>query len=1094
MKHFNFLFIMLLLGISAQHLYGATKETPTDSYFCGFNTEEEFNAWTIINVNEDDSQWYWEGNEFAAIYRTSTEKNADDWYISPTISLTEGKQYTLKAKMGIYYAAEHITVTMGKGNTIEAQSTILLDTIYEEAYMKTYVSLKLPADLATGDYNFGFHITSPAWSGIYYIYSFQITEFTDGNLEGVVTNTKGEKVAGAEISLKNDTDYEGMVFTTDEEGKYHFDNLSAGEYQISAKADGHYPFQTENVSVQAFAKTEHPILLTAMNFETVTGKVMSEEGTPVKDAYVTLKGELSYKASTDENGVFTIENVREYGKYQLKIEKDLKVTHTDIFAVVDAAIDLGTITLKTRVAAPANVIAEETYNGTLVSWMMPLKETEIAYDNGIYGGMVGLDGGENPVMGNIFDFPIIVSGMSWMTTADSGPHEKVDLYVFSLNPDGSLSNNILFSVKDVPNTDYQFDDNYTWCEYYFPETITAPYGCVLALGYDGYLALACDYVGGEHSCATFDYTEKLEHYGSGNFFIRALGSPLGIPQLAPAKNKPLNNIKARSTQTIPESSLISVRQKGVAPKEEYHMTPRKAEANGQFTYRLWRLDAEDKEAKEDWTELEPNLKDLNYMDREAKEFGQGVYLYAVQAIYADGQLSDTCYSNEIEHLMYTNITIEVATNTAIDFSKGTILTLKNIEGSQYTYTKVAEGSKVVFENVRKGIYDLFASREGFESAESNGLWFTSNNEYNEYISLKLIPSKPFNANATQIEDTKDVTFNWNVEEGIFEDFEGMDDFAVNPAGDLGWSYADVDKGTTYGIEMCQQNPYPNMYAAMAYMSFTPTATSPSLLEYVQPHSGNKVLVDAALEEGGQNDDYLFSPELSFESDFVLSFYAMSGFYGDAGNDEFMVGYCKESATPENVEWITTSPQAVGGLWTEFTYEIPKEAKYITIRCVSNQRIFFVLDDIYIGYKENDFNKMATYDVYLDEELVTKTNGRSVTFKDLSEGKHIAKVQAVYPMSGDQKQYSEFAEVTFKVEKASAIGKVNEEQLFTYDRQTGKITLSDEIQEISFYDAQGRLAGSYSNLHEINVSDWNTGLYILRIKAGDNVSFQKVLIK
>lgn len=122
MKHFNFLLIMLLLGISSQHLYGVTTETPTDSYFCGFNTEEEFNSWTVINANNDDLQWYWEGNDLAACYRMSFEQAADDWYISPKISLTGGKQYTLKSKMGIYYNPEHITITMGKGNMLKVKT------------------------------------------------------------------------------------------------------------------------------------------------------------------------------------------------------------------------------------------------------------------------------------------------------------------------------------------------------------------------------------------------------------------------------------------------------------------------------------------------------------------------------------------------------------------------------------------------------------------------------------------------------------------------------------------------------------------------------------------------------------------------------------------------------------------------------------------------------------------------------------------------------------------------------------------------------------------------------------------------------------
>lgn len=1098
MKHFNFLLIMLLLGISTQHLYGAPTDAPKGSYFCGFNTEDEFNSWTIINANNDDRQWFWEGNDLAACYRMSTEQAADDWYISPTISLTSGKQYTLKAKMGIYHSTENITITMGKGNTVESQNIILLDTAYTDPYMKTYVSIKLPADLESGDYNFGFHITSPAWSGLYYIYSFQVTEFTDGTLEGVVTNTRGEKVEGAEISLANGTDYEGMMSITDAEGRYHFDNLSAGEYQLSAKAEGHHPVETENVTVQAFTKVNHPILLTAMNLETVTGKVVSEENTPVKNAFVTLKGELSYDTMTDDNGIFTIENVREYDKYQLKIEKDLKVTHTDIISVVDATVNLN-VTLKTRVVAPANVTAEQVSTGVLVSWMMPLKETEIAFDNGSYEGMAGLMGptaGENTVMGNIFDFPIIVSGMSWMTTEEGGPHETVDLYVFSLNPDGSLSNNILYSKKGVPNVDYDYGDNYTWCEYYFPETIVAPHGCVLALGYNGYLGVALDWASsGEHSCASFDYTQGLSGYGSGNFFIRALGSRLGIPQLAPGQNNPLNNIKIHSPRILNEKDgIISIRREGIAPKAEYHMTPRSNASAGQFTYRLWRFNMEDKEDKDSWTELEPNIKELLYLDRSFNEQEQGVYQYAVQAIYADGQVSDTCYSTEVEHAMRTNVTIEVNTNTAIDFSKGTVLTLENIEEPQYKYTQVAEGHETLFENIRKGIYNLYALQKGFKKAESDELWFTSSNKYEDYINLDFIPVQPFNVKTTQPEGSQDVIFKWNIEEGIHEDFENMDDFTVNPAGELGWTYFDGDKGSTFGISMCQQTPYPNMFAPMAYMSFNPMATTPSLLEYIQPHSGNKVLVDISLEEGGVNNDYLFSPELSFEADFVLSFYAMSGFYASSGNEEFMVGYCKESATPENVEWITTTPQTVGGLWTEFAYDIPKEAKYVTIRCVSNQHLFFVLDDIYIGYKESEINKMATYEVYLDEEFVARTNKREITFKNLSTGKHIAKVQAVYPMENDEKQYSDFTELTFKIEKGVGINNVNIEQIFSYNAESGLIALPEGVQEVSFYNTQGCLIDTYSNTTQINVSDWACGLYIIKVKANNNVSFDKILIK
>ena len=79
--------------------------------------------------------------------------------------------------------------------------------------------------------------------------------------------------------------------------------------------------------------------------------------------------------------------------------------------------------------------------------------------------------------------------------------------------------------------------------------------------------------------------------------------------MAPNKNPYSNNTKSYQTSTLTESDGIScIRKKGIAPNKEYHMTPRKAEAIGQFTYKVWRFNMEDKEDMDYWTELEPNIK------------------------------------------------------------------------------------------------------------------------------------------------------------------------------------------------------------------------------------------------------------------------------------------------------------------------------------------------------------------------------------------------------------------------------------------------------------------------------------------------------
>ena len=474
---------------------------------------------------------------------------------------------------------------------------------------------------------------------------------------------------------------------------------------------------------------------------------------------------------------------------------------------------------------------------------------------------------------------------------------------------------------------------------------------------------------------------------------------------------------------------------------------------------------------------------------------QGTYQYAVQTVYKGDKASEICYSAEIEHKMHTKLTVALFPNTAIDFSKGATIKLTNNDNEELVYTATAQSSIVVFDQVRKGSYTLSVTKEGFQTANSE-LVIDSQNSYETYIDLQLAPVAPFNLKAEQTEGTNDVQLKWNEEFGIFEDFEGMEDFALNPAGEIGWTYVDKDGGPTYGVAQCEQSPYENMYAPMAYMAFNPTATTPNLLEYVQPHSGNKVLIDVSLENGGVNDDYIFSPELSFESDFTLRFYAASGFYAALGNEEFMVGYTTDEAQPENVIWLTEKPQTVGGIWTEFVYNMPKEARHTVIRCVSNQHMFFMLDDIFIGQREPEVFAMTTFNVYMDEELVETTTPRSVTLNNLSEGKHIAKVQAVYPMSDNSKQYSEFTELLFTVEAGGGTGinTNNAEVLYTYNTETGIITPGNNTRMIEMIDTQGRCCASCQSNETINTNGFTEGIYILKITTESQVSFSKILVK
>ena len=160
--------------------------------------------------------------------------------------------------------------------------------------------------------------------------------------------------------------------------------------------------------------------------------------------------------------------------------------------------------------------------------------------------------------------------------------------------------------------------------------------------------------------------------------------------------------------------------------------------------------------------------------------------------------------------------------------------------------------------------------------------------------------------------------------------------------------------------------------------------------------------------------------------------------------------------------------------------------------MSNQKFFFVLDDIYIGYKKSFADELANYEVFLDEESMGKTGLSQMTFPKLTKGKHIAKVQAVYMLVGDKKLYSDFVELAFKVDVHSGVDATTLDNLYIYDPQQGRISFGN-VSEISVFSSQGQLIET-SNEPEINVLGWQSGLYIFKVKTDEQFSVHKILVR
>lgn len=131
-------------------------------YSNDFATEERFNEMNVIDVNNDGRTWAFDGAGLAK-YTYSTTNDADDWLITPVLTVEPGKVYPLSFRVranSIRYP-ETIEVFSGDASSVEAMTTTVLEptVIADNEYQTLEYLLVAPA---SGKLAVGFHVISPA--------------------------------------------------------------------------------------------------------------------------------------------------------------------------------------------------------------------------------------------------------------------------------------------------------------------------------------------------------------------------------------------------------------------------------------------------------------------------------------------------------------------------------------------------------------------------------------------------------------------------------------------------------------------------------------------------------------------------------------------------------------------------------------------------------------------------------------------------------------------------------------------------------------------------------------------------------------------
>lgn len=970
-------------------------------YSCDFENADELLMWTILDINGDGAAWE-RGNTLdgkrSMLMRGAYGRTVDDMLITPPVRLEAGKAYKVIYDAGCmnpYYPA-HYTVTFGKEATAEGQSTILKEFTTELRYLnKTYVYL--PEIEESGVYYLGFHARWEPGLPTLYVSNVTVEENSASWLTGTVTDGVNP-VEGATVTFGE----EWEPVTTGDDGAFEFIEITPGSYSWSVSRFGFEP-KSGTYDFQPLEHKNVEIALTPIPVATVSGRVVNAEGKGLPNASVSVHGYDVLSAVTDRDGNFSVEGVYRKGGYTVDVHALNYEPASCEVASLDGDVELPVFTLREKLIAPGNVAAVADRQKASVSWDAPVDATvTFRYDDGTDNYVHNMEMSaptEYTAVGVIYDTPAVFTSILWDVWNSANPGTPVGVIVFDLDENGMPTNRILYEANNLESS------NGAWHEHVFRYPVIAPNGALLTLRGDARLCMdgsAEDPMYprmAEKMVMTKDYrTEPFtSRYADDNSFIfrgnltlRATGLPYGAPRKAGG------DVEAPSVK-----------------------------------YEVWRLPDGDESAPDNWVKLtESPVSESSFEDLGWSDAAKGMYRFAVKAIHTDGNCSYATFSPAVPRLLTADVAISLMTNApGEDASSAVVLLAGKDNTNSYSATADDEG-KVTFGNVWEGVYSMTCTKKGFETLTAD---VTVSGEADSELSFTLTEATkmPFNLILEETGEPSERLLRWNVLTDIFEDFEGHDDWAIDSPGELGWSYIDGDGDETY---YSPNYEFPNAGEPMAFIVMNPGAADPVMTDdFIDTHSGEKVLVAMSSRYSQPNDDYIISPLLDMKDDFVLSFWTRG--YWWTYTETLMVGYSTTGKDAGDFIWVGDPIIVDYHEWNRITVDMPAEAKYVTIRCVSDIRNYLVaIDDIFIGAAENipglDIQAPAKvagsalgYEVYLDGDKVKSTTETSHLLENLSDGSHTAGVTARYA-SGE----TAMATVDFEIAKSGVDGAVADTRL------------------------------------------------------------------
>ena len=193
---------------------------------------------------------------------------------------------------------------------------------------------------------------------------------------------------GVNVLLKSTEDETTFSTTTDYNGRYVFNNVKAGGYELIFSKDGYANMSVKDLYVEKGVEKTLDAIVMNIAFTSVRGQVSLEGRTDLSGALVTAtnlsRTDIIYSAITNSQGVFTFAKMYS-GEYSIAVSCSGYSTATlpTVNVVDDTPIDVGSVSLKIErgtIAGIARLEGYSDYSGVKVSILGTEYETTTVED------------------------------------------------------------------------------------------------------------------------------------------------------------------------------------------------------------------------------------------------------------------------------------------------------------------------------------------------------------------------------------------------------------------------------------------------------------------------------------------------------------------------------------------------------------------------------------------------------------------------------------------------------------------------------------------------------------------------------------------